>query len=344
MAQRKKAPEEVEAAIGQLDELRREIEYDTRDYSIDFLVQQFRDNEFYIPDEYQRQYIWLKSNKNLFIESILLGLPIPFMFFADSDDGRCEIVDGAQRTQTLEQFMDNDLRLSGLKKLTNLNGFTYNDLPDSYQRKFNKTTLRIVVLAEGTTPESRREIFNRINTGGRKAKPIEVRRGSYEGPFMSFVQECAQDPLFVKLCPVSANGRKRYEDLELVLRFFAYRDHYLEFKHSVDSFLDDYVVAVQDSFNAEAMRESFREMLEFVDRYFPGGFRKSPSSNTTPRVRFEAISVGVSLALAVDPDLSPTAMDWLGSDEFAVHTTTHASNSPARVRGRIEYVKDALLS
>lgn len=80
MAQRKKAPEEVEAAIGQLDELRREIEYDTRDYSIDFLVQQFRDNEFYIPDEYQRQYIWLKSNKNLFIESILLGLPIPFMF------------------------------------------------------------------------------------------------------------------------------------------------------------------------------------------------------------------------------------------------------------------------
>lgn len=79
MAQRKKAPEEVEAAIGQLDELRREIEYDTRDYSIDFLVQQFRDNEFYIPDEYQRQYIWLKSNKNLFIESILLGLPIPMM-------------------------------------------------------------------------------------------------------------------------------------------------------------------------------------------------------------------------------------------------------------------------
>lgn len=79
MARRKKAPEEVEAAIGQLDELRREIEYDTRDYSIDFLVQQFRDNEFYIPDEYQRQYIWLKSNKNLFIESILLGLPIPMM-------------------------------------------------------------------------------------------------------------------------------------------------------------------------------------------------------------------------------------------------------------------------
>ena len=94
--------EKLKAAEEQIKTLRKEVDYDTRDYAIDFLVQQFKENEFYIPYEYQRQFIWDEQNKNRFIESILLGLPIPFMFFSDTDDGRCEIIDGAQRTCTLE--------------------------------------------------------------------------------------------------------------------------------------------------------------------------------------------------------------------------------------------------
>ena len=341
---KRKSQEEVLAASLQLDEMRKEIDYDTRDYSIDFLVNQFREEEFFIPDEYQRKYIWKKNNKGLFIESVMLGLPIPFMFFADSDDGRCEIVDGAQRTQTLEEFMDNGFKLTGLKKLTALNGFFYRDFPEIYQRKFNKTTLRVVVLNEGTTPESRRELFNRINTAGRKAKSIEVRRGSYEGPFMRFIEECTKEPLFVKLCPITDNGRKRYEDLELVLRYFAYKDRYMTFKHSVDDFLDTYVEDVQLDFDAVKMRNSFTRMLEFVEQNYPNGFKKDCKARAmVPRVRFEAIAVGTSLALDEEPDLSPRSMEWLDGEEFAFHTTTHASNSLPRVRGRIEYVRDALL-
>ena len=108
----KKAPiteTQKTAAEEQIRALRKEIDYNTRDYSIDFLIQQFRNDEFYIPDEYQRQYIWNDSDKNRFIESILLGLPIPLMFFSDTEDGRCEIIDGAQRTQAMEEFMSGDL-------------------------------------------------------------------------------------------------------------------------------------------------------------------------------------------------------------------------------------------
>ena len=72
--------EQKNAAEEQIRALRKEIDYNTRDYSIDFLIQQFRNDEFYIPDEYQRQYIWNNADKNRFIESILLGLPIPLMF------------------------------------------------------------------------------------------------------------------------------------------------------------------------------------------------------------------------------------------------------------------------
>jgi len=331
-------------AEDQIKELRKEINYDTRDYAIDFLVQQYRDDEFYIPDEYQRKYIWEDSHKNRFIESILLGLPIPFMFFSDTEDGRCEIIDGAQRTQALEEFMYNDLRLTNLRKLTKLNGFTYQDLPEYFRRKFNKTTMRIIVLSDDTTIEIRQEIFNRINTTGVPARPSEIRRGSYAGPFMDFLKECTENPIFQEVCPVSKISKKRYEDLELVLRFFAFSNNYQNFIHRVDEFLDEYIENNQTTFNVDQYKLEFERMLHFVDRYFENGFRKTRNAKSTPRVRFEAISVGVGLALRENPSLVPASMDWVNSDEFRIHTTTHASNSPIRVSGRIEYVRDMLLA
>lgn len=336
--------EQKEKANAQIRELRKEIDYDTRDYSIDYLVQQFSENEFFIPDEYQRQFVWENQHRTAFIESILLGLPIPFMFFSDTDDGRCEIIDGAQRTRTLVEFMDNELVLNNLKRLTSLEKFTYEDLPDNFKRKFNKTTMRIIVLSDETTLETRREIFNRINTAGVRANKSEVRRGAYSGPFMDFLKECTENELFISVCPVSDAAKKRYEDLELVLRFFAFLDNYQSFNHRVDEFLDSYVERVQDSFNKDELETDFLNMLRFVDKYFDFGFRKTQKAKSTPRVRFEAISVGVALALREKPNLIPASMDWLYSDEFKKHTTTHASNSQARVRGRIEFVRDMLLA
>ena len=341
---RNKNLEEIQKAEEQIKKLRKEIDYDTRDYSIDFLVQQYRDDEFYIPDEYQRKYIWEEQHKTRFIESILLGLPIPFMFFSDTDDGRCEIIDGAQRTQTLVQFMDNELTLTNLKKLTTLEGFKYMDLPEYFRRKFNKTTMRIIVLSDETTLEIRQEIFNRINTTGVRARPSEIRRGTYAGKFMDFLKKCTENETFIKVCPVSPTSKKRYDDLELVLRFFAFLNDYKSFTHRVDEFLDDYVEKVKDNYNEKCFKDEFERMVNFVDKYFENGFRKTKTSKSTPRVRFEAIAVGVGLALREKPDLVPSSMAWVNSEEFKIHTTTHASNSPSRVRGRVEYVRDMLLN
>lgn len=190
-------PEMKKKAEGQIKTLRKEIDYTTRDYSIDFLVQKFREDEFYIPDEYQRQFIWDDDKKSLFIESVLLGLPIPLMFFSDTEDGRCEIIDGAQRTQSLEAFMSNDLELTNLKKLNSLLGFKYDDIPEYFKKKFDKTNIRVVVLSDETTLDIRQEIFKRINTSGVKANPTEVRRGQFmQTDFMRFIKECSEDSVF----------------------------------------------------------------------------------------------------------------------------------------------------
>lgn len=91
------------------------------------------------------------------------------------------------------------------------------------------------------------------------------------------------------------------------------------------------------------MKQRFKSMIQFVDKHFPYGFAKGKSAKTTPRVRFEAIAVGVHLALQANSKLVPGSFKWLESPEFKTHTTTHASNSGPKLRARVEYVRDQLL-
>jgi hypothetical protein len=331
------------AAEAQIRELQRDVRFDVRDFPIEFMIDKFHREELYIP-HYQREFIWKPHHKCAFVESVILGLPIPLMFLAEIEDGRHEIVDGAQRIQTLEEFTSGDLVLSKLSKLKALNGFAFPDLPIAQQRKLTSRPLRIVILEEATTPELRYEIFKRINTTGEKARSSEVRRGAYAGPFMKFVEACAKNATFARLCPITAALRARREGEELVLRFLAYSDDFKRFRHDVEGFLDGFVEAHLKEFERARYESEFTRTLAFVERHFPHGFAKEATSKTTPRVRFEAISVGVNLALRQNPDLQPRDTGWLNSPEFLRHTTTHASNSLPRLKGRIEFVRDSLLN
>ena len=176
------------------------------------------------------------------------------MFVADTDDRILRSLMEHKGYRLLEAFLNNDLRLSGLEKLDSLNGFTFSDLPLSQQRKLKNRALRLIVLEDKTSLEVRHEIFKRINTTGLRAKPAEIRKGAFVGPFMSFVSECAKNPLFLKLCPMGNNLKQRQEPQELVIRFFAYSDHYKSFKHDVDNFLDKYVKEYEQNFDKTRMK------------------------------------------------------------------------------------------
>ena len=144
-----------------IKKFQKQVDYDTKDYTIEYLVDKLAKGDFFIPT-YQRQFIWGDEQKCRFIESVLMGLPIPFMFFADTKDGRIEIVDGAQRTRTLVQFAQDDLVLDNLSVLTDSNGFSFKKLDPAIQRRFLNTNIRVVFLEEGTTEKVRQEIFKRI--------------------------------------------------------------------------------------------------------------------------------------------------------------------------------------
>lgn len=344
----------VNESSKQISEKKQDIKYDTRDYVIAYLEAQYQNSEFYIPLDYQRNFIWSDKEKCFFIESILMGLPIPFMFFADTSDGRIEIVDGAQRTQTLVQFVQNDLTLNGLEILTNSNGFKFEDLDAAVQRRFLNTSIRVVFLEEGTTEKVRQEIFKRINTGGLQAKPAETRRGSLEGPFKDFLEICSKNKKFDMLAPRTKLTEDRFEGFELVSRFFAYSDNYendfCKYSGNVAHYIDEYVKeqntkCLQDKKIIKKCKKQFLDMLAYAEIILgERGFRKTITSKSTPRARFEALSVGISLALKADPTLKPKDVTtWIDGMDFAQCTRSDAANNKSKLKARINFVKNKLL-
>lgn len=324
------------------------VDYQTLEYPIEVIVEKYlkglEDNtsDLFIP-KYQRKYVWTTKKASKFIESLLLGLPIPYIFTADHE-GRLEIVDGSQRIRTLVYFFQDRLILKELTKLKKLNFFRYTDLPKTRQKRFNKRTIRIIHLTDKATWKIRKDIFERINTTPTLLTAMEIRRGVYEGKFMDFVEKCAQNKKFKILCPISSVRADREERTELVLRFFAYSENYKSFVHIVKDFVDNYAKSKQGNIDVSFLSLAFENMLDFVDKHFPYGFKKSKNAKSTPRVRFEALAVGVHLALKQKPDLIPPPVEkWLEHADFKKHTRSHAANNKNKVIARFEYVRDKLL-
>ncbi|EBX3489549.1 DUF262 domain-containing protein [Salmonella enterica subsp. enterica serovar Gaminara] len=337
----------------------KDVDFETKEFTVELLVNKYNSgleddtNELFVPD-YQRDFVWSEKRQSRLIESLILGFPIPYIFTADvlsedpELDGRIEIVDGSQRVRTIHAFIHNKLTLQDLKSLTSLNGFNFQDLPLSRQRRFMRIPVRVIELSSKCNEETRRDLFERINSGSDILKDMEVRKGSELGSttlYTQVIKPCSAIPQFKELAPLSEAKEKRDERLEFTLRFFAYLDNYQKFDHSVRDFLNDYMSANGniDATKQELMKTEFSNMLNFVEKYFPAGFRKTVTAKSTPRVRFESIAVGTALALRLDPHLAPKNLDWISSDKFKDLTTSDGANSRVKVIERIEYVRDQLL-
>lgn len=357
---------QIDEAEKEIREYSRAVKFTVTEYSFEFIVQKLKENRYYVP-EYQRNLIWTPSIQSKFIESVFMGLPIPFVFFWQNEDGRLEIVDGSQRLRTIRDFMDNKIILKSLEAIPAANGLKFSDLPHSRQLKFAETSIRVIILDNSTDAITRTEMFARINTGGTTANDAEVRRGSLPGPFMNLVIELAKSPEFESLTPISKSHIDKREREELVTRFFAYLERFnpqLEdgkgdiptYKESPRTFFFTFVKEMNESIqteidlkgnssSVEKMRTEFLRMLSFVDAVSPNGFTKSDTGHQVPRVRFEAIAVGSALALREDASLSNRVSDLtplLESESFATATKSDAANVKSKLLGRIRLVKDWL--
>lgn len=348
------SPERDAVLQSQIEEKQKIMDYEIREYPIEVIVNKFKqglDNdlaELYIPD-YQREFIWDDEQKSRFIESLVINIPIPYLFAADNkESARIEIIDGTQRIRTLVAFTDDEFEISNLKQLPALNGYRFSSLPKPMRLRLMRKTIRLIELSSRMDEEGRRELFSRLNSGGTPLREIEIRLGTQDGNFMKFIQNLTTNTLFKQLCPISKSKLDHREAEELILRFFAYLDNYKNFVKKVDDFLNEYL---EEQNNApvetyKTKEKEFLQLLDFINKTLPGiGFRKSIRDKSVPRIRFEALAIGTALALRENANLKPpidiqTLMD---SKELMYHTRSDASNSRTRVKSRLELVRDFML-
>ncbi|WP_273804303.1 DUF262 domain-containing protein [Providencia rettgeri] len=339
------------------------ISYNVREWSIELVLQKYstgledNSNELFIPD-YQRDYKWEPKIASRFIESILLDFPIPYLYIADVKDddpefdGRVEIIDGSQRIRAIYYFCENQLILTDLKEIKDLQGFTFADLPSGRQRRFLRESLRLVELKGDVKEEHRRDLFERINSGVKRLEAMEVRHGSdaAASPFYRNVLiPCSENELFSELAPLSDKKRSSGDHRELVLRFFAYLNALEQYKGFVRPFLDEYLnqqaVTVKEN-DTQPYIDEFIRTLQFIKQHFPIGFKKTSTSKTTPRARYEALAVGTALALRENPRLEhpeTPAAQWLFDAEFEEIVTADSANNTSQLQQRINFVKNKIL-
>jgi hypothetical protein len=349
--------ERRENAEAEIREKQQPVDYDTKEYPIEILIQKYRDgldedtNELFIPD-YQREMTWDEERQSKFIESVFLGLPIPYIFVADvadedNDLARLEIIDGSQRIRTLARFINNELRLEKLKKLENLNGFIFDNLPLSRRRRFQRATIRMIQLTQNADEEVRRDIFERINTGSVELNPMEKRRGIFRGHCLDLIEELSNNKNFLDLCAFTKAAIDRHDHTEYVLRFFAFLNNYEYFGRDVHPFLDEYLKECNENQNLdrEKMCSEFISMLDFVEEYLQNGFRKGKNSDqTTTRIKFESIAVGIVLAFREKQYIQLKTTAWINSEEFKKYTnSSDGYSSKNKVARRLEYVRDRIL-
>lgn len=345
---------DVEAAEQQIVEQSKRIDFYLTEYSVEILANKMQVDEYVVP-AYQREFTWEDSRKSKFIESLIMGLPIPFIFFWEMPDGRLEIVDGSQRLRTMQEFILGDFRLTELEQLTHISGFQFRDLPQSRQRKIKNRSIRGIVLNEHADEAARLDMFDRINTGSKIANRAEIRRGALAGPFLDLVIELAAEDRFIKLTPMAEKSVRERGREELVTRFFAYSDGLDGYRDRPSDFMFDYSKKMNEKFGndvtlAESYRRTFHDTMSFVERVFPAGFAKKIKSAATPRARFESIAIGSLLALREKPQISSQTTEqlkiaaWIEEKEFVKVTGSDGANAISRLRGRINFVKDKLVN
>lgn len=345
---------DYEKAENQLLGIQQNIGFTLSEYPVEVLVAKMPKNsddfesDFQIP-EYQRNFSWELPRQCKFIESVLMGLPIPFLFgYIDPTlEDRTVIVDGVQRLNTLREFVENRLKLKDLGKLDTLDSFHFSDLSSLQQRRFLRRTLRMIILDDTADPQTQFELFERINTGSKRPSDADIRRGAFPGLFRDLVVEFAEMEDFKKLTPMGGSKEKLREREELVARLFCYAERYKQFSHDVALFINEFVRNMNDRLAEDAslatsFRAEFKEFCECADKVLPqGGF--GLGTNSTPRNQFEALAVPLLLKLREGCSASDLNYDWLDADEeFVGLTKSGGSNSRVRLRERIEYVLEKI--
>jgi hypothetical protein len=344
----------METVSDQLDREKRAVSYDVYDMTVRQLVDMVTAGEINIAPDYQRHFVWDSERESELIESIYLGIPVPSLYMAANRDGSWEVVDGVQRLSTLVHYCGNEeairkigrkdpLVISSLQKLTSFNKASFSKIPKSTQLYFTLRPVRVTTLNDKSDFGIRYDLFERLNTGGVRLHPQEIRNCVFRGRFRDLLKDLAVDKDYRKVARLPQNEQENATYEELVLRFFAFSELYEMFDHDVGAFLNSYMLERAEAMPAADLIKLFGDVMRRASAALPNGVVRG-TRNQTPLNLYEAVVVGLGFALKSGQHVFIERLQDIMNSEDLRKLTTGATNSRKMVTGRINYVRDALLA
>lgn len=274
------------------------------DYTVDRLVNRLDSSQIIIP-EFQRKYVWNIKDASRFIESLILGLPVPGVFFCqEKNTKKMLVIDGQQRLKSLQFFYnkifkDNQVfKLKGVQE--DLEGLTIEDLDSDDRNKLDDSVIHATVIKQDSPDDDDSSIymiFERLNTGGMKLAPQEIRACIYHGPFNELLSNLSNDENWKKIYAVE---NQRLKSEELILRFFTLYERHNEYKKGLKGFLNKYMENNQNA-NAEKLNyltELFSNTIKCIyEAIGDNAFRLSKNLNAAV---FDSVMIGIANRLHKD--------------------------------------------
>jgi len=218
--------------------------------------------ELVIAPAFQRHAVWKLEQKRGLIESVLMNIPIPVVYFFEDENGQKQVVDGRQRISTLISFLNNEFALAKLKMLPRFNGMKFEDLEPIFQSKIERYQISVYVIEPPTPERVKYDIFDRVNRGGTQLNSQEMRNALYYGPATMLLKRMSALPEFKDATGHSVKP-VRMRDQYLILRFLAFymlRKGMLNFTYK--SNIDDLLAETMKHMNA--LSEENRDFLKDV--------------------------------------------------------------------------------
>ena len=221
------------------------------DRSLAELFRWYKQGKLIIDPEWQREYVWDRKRASKLLESILIDIPVPVIYLAQTRSRKYEVIDGQQRLSSVFDYFDDKLKLSGLEIKTELNGKKFKECEDLIKGKLEDATLRTFELSDSTPKDLMFLIFERLNTGGVALNDMEIRNCLYRGRLNDLLKKLRENTYFVEVIN-QKNIEKRMNDRMLVLRFLAFYERTPDkARRGLKSFLNEFFDTYRDLSDAK---------------------------------------------------------------------------------------------
>lgn len=316
------------------------------DYDVEGLVKRLKRKDIFIPP-FQRDYVWNQAEASRLIESFLLGLPVPGVFLAkESDSNKLSVIDGQQRLKSLLFFYEGffnpkegDTRkvVFRLKNVQEkFEGKTYEDLEEEDRIKLDDSIIHATIIKQETPTDDNTSIyhvFERLNTGGRKLTPQEIRAAIYIGKLNELISELNNYPAWRELFGKKNN---RLKDQEMILRFFAMYKSLNNYSKPLKEFLNKFNGKYRNPNNEELERLSriFKRTTDIIlENIGKSAFRPDRVFNASA---FEVLMVGIANRIDENIDFESFSKDinTLYQDQNFVDSITRATSDEKVVAER----------